>query len=252
MIGSVPKARRCIFCGQTLHDQKSREHIFPRWLQEHLGLANKHTTTKVYAPSGEAAFERRFVFNGHVTGLVCMRCNSGWLSDLEARARPALVPLVDATLSGTISAADCNSIAVWSFKTALTLHSAALLERFVPAHHYRTLFESKIIPQGVQVSIAQLRDNGGLSWIQHQNWPGMATNKSPEDCRSEFKQTYRIIFSAGYLAVRVHYWNLQSLHLFEYASNRIGRIYPVDQKGVSWPLEPMLDIQELDESLIIA
>lgn len=248
----MPKSPTCVFCGKSLQGQKGKEHIFPRWLQQHLGLKNQQLFNALYAASGEISSVHKHTFHGHVSGLVCDHCNSGWLSELEVQAKPLLIPLLDGIFTGQINWRDCQIIAFWVFKTCLTLHSASQVDKFIPAEHYKAVYERSAIPKGVVVAISNFQGKNDLYWIQNQNWQGKIEGISIEKLKADFKQTYRITLCAGHLAARVHYWPLDQWCLFDYAESSVKYVCRVKPKGVSWPPEdPITNVRELDESLFI-
>ena len=92
---------RCIFCeGYGL----TKEHIWPQWSFKYVpkGLNKKHTRGLVQ--SSKATSQIRGVqkiknYNGSVSTIqirvVCgVRCNSGWMSALENKVKPILIPLM--------------------------------------------------------------------------------------------------------------------------------------------------------------
>ncbi len=248
----MPKSPTCAFCSKPLRGQKSKEHIFPQWLQRQLGLKNQQLFNTLYTESGDISCIRQHTFNRHVSGSICESCNSGWLSDLEKLSRPLLIPLIDGTFAGTIDREESQRIARWLFKTALTLHLASQIERVIPAKHYQAIYERRAIPKRIVIAIANFQGRDELFWIQNQNWGGKTESKSLEELKASFKQTYRVILRAGHLAARIHYWPLDKWHLFDYAESSVRCVYPVQPNGVSWPpIDSISDIHDLDQSLFI-
>lgn len=253
-------ARKCIFCGNYLRgQQKSKEHIFPQWLQEHQGLGGEQLYQTRYTTEGRIDNVRECTFHTHVSGLICKKCNTDWMSELERQAKPLLTPLLDDTFKGHLRQNDCQIIAQWLFKTALTLHSVSQREaKLIPAEHYTTFYETRAIPAGVLISIAHFEGEGDLFWIENQAWRGRPRGVSTEKLNAYFKQTYTITLRVGHLAWRVHYWpvwpkeNGAPFKVFEYQGNSIRHVYPVGPGGISWPpAESISDLHELDESFFI-
>src|ERR1700742_2428273 len=92
---------RCIFC---LKPGTTNEHLFPDWLRVLFPRTPKDTTTRGVTQWGQDklgklyAMPARTIHKGHsgVTKIpyVCAGCNNGWMSRLENRARPFLMPLI--------------------------------------------------------------------------------------------------------------------------------------------------------------
>ena len=109
--GRVRAARRagkqCIFCGDLVG---SGEHILPDWLKhsktvDHTAVNHTQSQTLIRAvPIAPDAVvlttdldEQRH--GGPATKrkepVVCAPCNNGWMSRLETKAKPILLPIVD-------------------------------------------------------------------------------------------------------------------------------------------------------------
>src|SRR5258708_14335434 len=94
-------ARRCVFCGGA---PLTREHVIPRWLtdvlpeqarfrgqdQQVVLLPPKAARSRILLPHRE----RREPFNSMTVKSVCKSCNSGWMNEIEGRARPYLNRLI--------------------------------------------------------------------------------------------------------------------------------------------------------------
>jgi hypothetical protein len=83
---------------------------------------------------------------------VCKKCNNGWMSDLESRAKPVLTPLVQGA-SGYLDASDQATIAAWGAKTALALHLTTP-EKVAPVEHYREIASTGLPPKQTLVWLA--------------------------------------------------------------------------------------------------
>jgi hypothetical protein len=87
---------RCAFCGKR---GVTKEHIIPGWIKRHLPNEEKHIRFRggksAEGPTGgtQVRLAQGSAFNAH-TRKVCSKCNNGWMSDLEGRARPTLISLI--------------------------------------------------------------------------------------------------------------------------------------------------------------
>ncbi len=80
-----------------------------------------------------------------VARVVCERCNTGWMSDLEIAAKPLLLPL----LRGNLHVLDGPSqrvVAAWAVKTALAMALANTPPRPIEAIHYRSMTRARLRP----------------------------------------------------------------------------------------------------------
>jgi hypothetical protein len=84
--------RRCIFCGGS---PISRDHIWAQWMRPEVEQAQ--VLEKTYAETRASPKQRRHV---KTTGdarsrklkIVCIPCNSGWMSRLQELTKPILSP----------------------------------------------------------------------------------------------------------------------------------------------------------------
>lgn len=117
--------RHCIFC---LKRSVSNEHVFPIWLQEFFPRTpndsrNHQVTSWETNASGRI---RAAPVSSRVQGhpgskkvpYVCVGCNTGWMSRLEQRTRPLLIPLIEGRYH-RISKFDQKVLATWFAKTAM-------------------------------------------------------------------------------------------------------------------------------------
>jgi hypothetical protein len=137
--GSVPTDRqtlytrnRCFFCGKLVKDKNSREHVFPKWLQEKFDLWDKTITL----------LNHTRIQYSKLTVPCCERCNTVHLSQLENRVNRLL-------FASPISLArkESHDIWIWAMKILLGIVYA---ERLFP------LQRSK--PAGRRIFPAELRD----------------------------------------------------------------------------------------------
>ncbi|MHB0971547.1 MAG: hypothetical protein ACYC7A_11405 [Thermoanaerobaculia bacterium] len=150
--------KSCWFCETTLtRGNKSKEHVFPDWLQRELHLEQVPITPTWHAePLGELLDEREQTWGTLVAGRICAQCNNGWMSELEGKAIPVLLPLVRGELTvAEMSASGARIVAVWAVKTFLSL-SAAVQEKRAPRGHYHALHANPgAVPEGVYVFATQ-------------------------------------------------------------------------------------------------
>lgn len=104
--------RVCIFCGGR---NVSREHVWPRWLLESLSPAGEILATRraagVTKPFKATSIEL-------TAKVVCVRCNSGWMSSLEAKTEPLLRPIIGGH-SAELNPSQQTVIAAWATKTLM-------------------------------------------------------------------------------------------------------------------------------------
>lgn len=95
----TPRSRRaCIFCGST--GKMTREHVWGDWLRQIIpAQMNKHEVRaeRIGAPGTPIQAEMHLRAGDPLSStvkVVCAACNSGWLSQIQERAKPYLIPLI--------------------------------------------------------------------------------------------------------------------------------------------------------------
>ena len=82
-----------MFCGGT---PVTREHLWPDWLRREAQIREPYKRRIEQDTDGVETRDNTFMeppFN-RVVKAVCALCNNGWMSDIEARAKPSLLDLV--------------------------------------------------------------------------------------------------------------------------------------------------------------
>jgi hypothetical protein len=112
-IGDVTRA--CIFCGDS---GLSSEHVWPRWGKPYVGASGLQPHERILEVAGRPTARDTYdaeVFDQKVRA-VCERCNNGWMSRLEQRAKPLLLDLM-AGRAHVLTRSDQQTLAVWAAKT---------------------------------------------------------------------------------------------------------------------------------------
>ncbi len=118
---------RCVFCGSD--DPLTSEHIWGDWILKGGYLAR--TANKYKSAVTTIAHQNRFLDehgalrtrSGDVLGanirIVCAKCNNGWMSRIQERAKPYLVRLFDGSRS--IYDSKCkNYVSAWAALASMT------------------------------------------------------------------------------------------------------------------------------------
>ena len=114
---STTGLRNCMFCDQTA---TSKEDALPLWL-----------VRRFPTPRGVRIGFRRRGFpvadwekarHGITVRFVCRACNSGWMSQLESRAKPIIERLLD-NPRVTLNTADQTTLAAWTVKSAMVFEA---------------------------------------------------------------------------------------------------------------------------------
>jgi hypothetical protein len=153
------RTRTCISCGSELtKSTRAKEHVIADWLLEAVGM-REDELFQVVANSERKTVEkdRKHAFGSFREGRICSPCNTGWMSDLENRAKPVLLPLInhERSILG-LSDFECVIAARWAVKTAVILSYTSPLQRFLDASFLRALEDNPTtVPSSVGVFATQ-------------------------------------------------------------------------------------------------
>jgi len=86
----------------------TREHVWPEWLKQYIPRTHKttfHQVKVVYSREPGKPVENERYSKGHLTRqgdpasqrlrVVCKKCNTGWMSRLQQKAKPIMLPLIN-------------------------------------------------------------------------------------------------------------------------------------------------------------
>jgi len=199
MFDQKMRNRNCIFCAAQLTGKKSREHVFPLWMQDRWGLSDEGLLQTHFSETGEVLSSRHHDLRSHVCGGVCAPCNNGWMSTLETDAKPTVISLAEgqSTLSA-LTSGQSLILARWACKTAFALHAAANYRPIVPQNHFHSIRSDPTgLPLRVYVHARQHQHTQPFAWWQGPTWHVQAEEDvlTPEIDRVLRAQAYKICFS---------------------------------------------------------
>lgn len=176
----------CWMCDRTT-GQRTREHVFPRWLLDELGAADEP-----FRPVHRDLFGRVISARGpipakaFVAGQVCAACNGGWMSSLEVQVRPVLFP---PSGRASLDATSQQILARWFIKTAVVLNSSQNYRLMVPTPARHALAHG--IPSDFGVYLASHHQTDGqLNFGQTTGAMGVAHSEFVEEFQAASEQVY--------------------------------------------------------------
>jgi hypothetical protein len=238
---SPPRAKTCLFCGRA--EKMSKEHLWPKWAQGAIApdQRGKKIRNALYdGPPGEPFrdFEAP-VFEATLKD-VCVECNSGWMSKIEAAAKPFALPLMTGRSIALASEAQ-RKLALWAYlKCSLFQNlerNTAIRDAWAKA--YPVFYESQAagtLPAIVNVFVAR-HVGGFVGQYQHRL---LGASSRPV----AFIQT----FTAGELTVQVirsylgH--RVREVERDPRVTGRDHRIWPITRM-FTWPPGDPLSDEEL-------
>lgn len=111
----------CIFCNKRR--PKAEEDVISQWLSDELHSTGQVTTEFITQMPGQPRMSRSQTFGNLATlklHRVCHDCNNGWMSNLEKKTAPILIPMIRGE-THELTIEDQRQIAAWSQMKCLTL-----------------------------------------------------------------------------------------------------------------------------------
>lgn len=137
----------CIFCGSRTN---SDEHVWPDWLAKIIKQLPGETKSLWAIRTNDEGHVDRWerATPDLVTKTVCkVRCNAGWMSDLEKDAKPLLSPMINGE-EITLTRQQQGIIAIWMIKTAMVLDSMSPKKHMFYEQKERSHFRETFLPPG--------------------------------------------------------------------------------------------------------
>jgi hypothetical protein len=154
--------RSCIFCAEVVN---SKEDAWPLWLAKHLG---NDKTGIIEGQRGKLKLNnwRAGKYPLRI-GCVCQKCNNGWMSDLENRAKPIIERFFLENLVA-LARSDQTTLATWICKSAMVYEALRFESHcFFTSDERKSFRESFQLPNYTSIWIAKSVDWTGLFCSAH-------------------------------------------------------------------------------------
>jgi hypothetical protein len=127
-------SRTCLFCDRA---PVTLEHVWPEWTAAVWTEAPSYTHD--YKRGDEPVRSWPALGPDVTANVVDDHCNSGWMSTLEATAKPLLMPMAAGELVW-LGASEQANLSLWALKTALMFKSLEIGSRSFNLGFYKTLY----------------------------------------------------------------------------------------------------------------
>lgn len=233
----------CAFCGEPMNSaeerDRTREHAFPRWLDEFIpGIQDDKTFTATVnsGETGEVLRSWKSQKLNFRAKRVCGDCNNGWMSRLETAAKPALASILNGHRREYFRGGQ-NVMAGWAIKTALALE---LVNRDdyppIPPQHFRDITETEGKPGGrTQVFFGAFKYRNRLGHQVRR----LMLNEGEDDESSAYLSTFHV----GCVLFQVFFHDHPEHIELERASGTdqwVTQIWPY-QGPAKWPAKRVAD-----------
>lgn len=140
-----------------------------------------------------------------MNGLVCKKCNNGWMSKLETENMDVITDILNfRKVQESIEYLFENSISFskWAFKNAILFNQATNYRKLVPKEHFTDLYNQKI-PDNVFIHIGVSNNDNTISTRQSPIHLIIRDSNLSIDLN---KKSYRITFQLKHLLIKVAFY----------------------------------------------
>lgn len=243
----------CPFCGRN-DSKPSREHILANWIATKFP-EGVWTLTDLTGPVGGIGPPKlvRQVKSVNSLGVIakrpCVRCNTGWMKQLEDRISPLLTPLMNGNIV-TLNPTEQQLIVRWFLKTvmALELRRDRNYETYFTQTERQTLMKSSHIPATTMVFLARYHGTLPAS-CREAKLPFEI--RTPKDNRLTRIKGYTVTVAIKHLAIQIltvrwpKKFGPLIMRLADNWDDATVQIWP-DAKDAMWPLGEYFDDIGLD------
>jgi hypothetical protein len=227
---------RCAFCGGT---GLSNEHIIAGWIKRLLPDETQHfrfrgskpgksssTTTQLRLSQGTAFTAK--------TRKVCVRCNKGWMSALEAQVRPLLTPLIRGDKISLPPEAQAV-VAGWVAKTVMAADTLYPESSAISQAERSIVAATNRPPEGWMIWLALHNNSDWRTGLDH---VGVALHRKAEyERKRSVINTQSTTIGIGNLLIHAF---SSALPDFQFNPSgefggRLHRIWPCSGEALIWP-----------------
>src|SRR5258708_12778933 len=90
---SAKQSIKCAYCANDASEMRSGEHICSAWIGKLFG-PQEYNWTRSSLRTGKVRRWKKKAADEKIRDVVCSDCNSGWMSELENEAKPALTNII--------------------------------------------------------------------------------------------------------------------------------------------------------------
>lgn len=241
-------ARSCVFCGGT---PVTNEHVYPRWLAQ--GFPEVPPTERAimvsYSDQGSPRRHSGRVFTAQVKA-VCEPCNSGWMSALEGRVQPYLLPMIKGEIVELPPDVQ-EVLATWTLKTALMCQIMQPQEPpNLPAELFTDLYRDRSPADEMKVFCGYIMPPqylNGPSPVEHRSIPSRRRDRTEDGREYELWATV-VTIRIGYAVLQLMSAGPKGLR-YEIGlgdfSPHVELLWPV-REAFSWPPRALRNVSDFN------
>jgi hypothetical protein len=241
--------RNCIFyrpgCGRV-----TKEDVWPTWLTQYVPRDLKDYSMMIEQVHPSHSDTTRQKIDGDPRSrrvkFVCGSCNNGWMSELQNRAKPYVLPLVQGSPLVLRREAQ-ETLATWCAMSVMTSDFFYPQRPAIPQSDRDYLRSHwKPPPATWKIWIGRyVRKNWQAHWVKNAmplEYDGRVPALSADGLPMPNTQATTIVFGQLYVhAFSSIHPSLVSIISIEKLFEKIAQVWPVQEEFIAWPTKPMTD-----------
>jgi hypothetical protein len=235
-------AKACVFCGAR--KKLTKEHVFAAWVGHLFPNLSKSTNEMIRRDGTVHVFES-MPFT-HTIRIVCVTCNTGWMSSIEGSVKSVLGPMLRRGLSATLTPSFQAQLAMWAVKSALVLDRMHPAERVIPDSEYSRFYKSQQPSSKYVVWIgrrASFFDHTGRELVvasRQEHITSFSADSAASKAEAEQwvvkgHTLFKITFTVGHVVFQIFGHDLPGTIVMNHAAaDVLQQIWPVEPR-FAWP-----------------
>ena len=233
--------RSCVFCQSK---GMSKEHFWPNWVGPFLKKHKENNfTSELYTGLGKNPMElkKKRAQPGNLftkkMRVVCKSCNNGWMSRLEAEAKPILLSILEGK-SFRFDSSVQETLAKWIVMKVIVSEHSEEEKAVTPEADANEFFRTQKIPSYFRIFIGYHNSSSDSAYIRHSMTLAVSRSGPNPPLAGRYGNTQSISFLLGPLCVHVLASRIEGVDLGGFFTfTTLRQIWPRETNSFNWPVE---------------
>ena len=242
-------APKCVFCPSE--GKRSKEHIWPEWMAEYFERSDgqRHRrdilTSKWKENLSTKEIERPGHLSTHKVRVVCKSCNNGWMSRLESKTKPVLVPMLK-NQETQLTQSYQETLALWiTVKTIVGEYSEPDIA-VTPEIDRHLVKEQGRIPDYYAIYLGHHSSGSDSAWLRTSMTLALTMDGPDPPLDGYTRNTQSIAFLCGPLFLFVLTMRVNGIKASDFMRlPKLTQIFPPQYSSVRWPNAESLNKQDM-------
>lgn len=230
----------------------SKEHLWSSWLKDHISseihtsyFDHLYTSTGKSIPQKSRSSKRQGDLITKKVRVVCKKCNNGWMSKLEERVKPILIPLLTAD-SSSVQKEDLSTLIEWIVMKILVSEHDEGGTQVTPVNERHEFYKNRTIPNFFRLYISTHNSDINADFSRDSTLMSQ-TKRIPKPPLNKLQRNIQVTsFTCGKLFILAFVPRLDDFDsIIEFKHSPMVEIWPNIQGEISWPTKELLSQAEM-------